>query len=86
MPAEKRETGQGEHIVFGKKYHPEQRVNLLRRPRFGCGNLAGSVLSCKFTDLLIISSQRQQSLLAKPLPNHGTARFGGDLGSESRGL
>jgi len=46
---EKRETGQGEHMARGKKYQPEQVVNLLRQIEVAVANGKSTEHACRDT-------------------------------------
>ena len=47
MPVDKRDTEQLEHMGRGKKYQPEQVVNLLRQIEVAVANGKTTVLACK---------------------------------------
>jgi hypothetical protein len=51
VPVEKRETRQGEHMARGKKYQPEQVVNLLRQIEVAVANGKTTAQACKEAEL-----------------------------------
>ena len=48
VPVDKRDTGQGERLGRGKKYQPEQVVNLLRQIEVAVAN-GKSTVACRWT-------------------------------------